>query len=257
MSREVTELWSDAIGAAGTVIRYGHWGRAVLAFPSEQGKAWDFENNGMVGAVANLIDEGRLKLYCVDSYDAASWSNQNIPLEERARQHGRYESWILSEVVPWIYRDCGGEVRGGHPGLQPGRLPRGQLRAQAGRPLPAGHVLLRQLRPRVLARLGRARQRGVLQQPARLRGQPARRPPRLAARPGQPAAGVRPGPVGRHHRIAGQHQAVRRAARRARASGTSSTCGATTCPTTGPPGAPSSPITCHDSAERCSNGGQR
>src|SRR6516164_478997 len=35
----------------------------------------------------------------------------------------------------------------------------------------------------------------------------------------------------------------------ARASGTSSTCGASTCPTTGPPGAPSSHITCHDSAE--------
>src|SRR5499427_3179655 len=35
----------------------------------------------------------------------------------------------------------------------------------------------------------------------------------------------------------------------ARASGTSLTCGASTCPTTGPPGAPSSPITCHDSAE--------
>ena len=110
MSREVTELWSDAIGAAGTVIRYGHWGRAVLAFPSEQGKAWDFENNGMIGAVSNLIDEGRLKVYCVDSYDAASWSNRNIPLEERARQHGRYESWMLNEVVPWIYRDCGGEL---------------------------------------------------------------------------------------------------------------------------------------------------
>jgi esterase/lipase superfamily enzyme len=112
MSRAVTELWSDAIGAAGTVIRYGHWGRPVLAFPSEQGKAWDFESNGMIGAVSNLIDEGRLKVYCVDSYDAASWSNQGIPLEERARQHGRYESWILGDVVPWIQRDCGGAVGG-------------------------------------------------------------------------------------------------------------------------------------------------
>ena len=100
MNRQVTELWSDAIGAAGTVIRYGHWGRAVLAFPSEQGKAWDFESNGMIGAVSNLIDEGRLKVYCVDSYDAASWSNRGIPVEERARQHVRYESWILGDVVP-------------------------------------------------------------------------------------------------------------------------------------------------------------
>ncbi|HEY5988819.1 MAG TPA: alpha/beta hydrolase-fold protein [Streptosporangiaceae bacterium] len=110
MRREARELWSEAIGAAGTVVRYGHWGRAVLAFPSEQGRAWDFESNGMVDAVAGLLDAGRLKIYCVDSYDASSWSNRDIPVEERARQHGRYESWILSEVVPWIYQDCGGPV---------------------------------------------------------------------------------------------------------------------------------------------------
>ena len=109
MNREATELWSAALGAAGTVIRYGHWGRPVLVFPAERGRAWDFENNGMTGAVADLIDAGRVKLYCVDSYDAASWSNQDIPLEERARRHGRYESWIVGDVVPWIYRDCAGQ----------------------------------------------------------------------------------------------------------------------------------------------------
>jgi esterase/lipase superfamily enzyme len=108
MNRESAELWSGAIGSAGTVIRYGHWGRPALAFPSEGGHATDFENNGMVGAVAGLIEAGRLKLYCVDSYDAASWSDQEIPLEERARRHGRYESWILGDVLPWIHRDCGG-----------------------------------------------------------------------------------------------------------------------------------------------------
>ena len=61
----------------------------------------------MVGAVEDLIEAGRVKLYCVDSYDAASWSNQEIPLEERARRHGRYESWIVGDVVPWIYGDVG------------------------------------------------------------------------------------------------------------------------------------------------------
>jgi len=107
MNRVTADIWSEAIGAAGTVIRYGHWGRPVLVFPSEQGRAADFEGNGMVGAVADLLDAGRLKLYCVDSYDAQSWSNTAIPVEERARQHGRYESWIVDEVVPWIRADCG------------------------------------------------------------------------------------------------------------------------------------------------------
>ena len=110
MTREVAELWSDAPGGAGgTVIRYGHWGRPVLVFPTERGHACDFENNGMIAAVSGLVDAGRVKFYCVDSYDARSWSNHDIPLEQRARNHGRYESWILGQVVPWIYQDCGGE----------------------------------------------------------------------------------------------------------------------------------------------------
>jgi esterase/lipase superfamily enzyme len=79
----------------------------VLAFPAERGGPWDFEHNGMIGAVAGLLEGGRVKLYCVDSFDSASWSNESIPLEARAREHGRYESWIVDEVVPWIHGDSG------------------------------------------------------------------------------------------------------------------------------------------------------
>lgn len=104
----MTQLWSEAIGAAGTVIRYGHWGRPVLAFPSEQGGAGDYENNGMIGAISGLLEAGRVKVYCVDSYDAVSWSDRQLPLEERARRHELYETWLLSDVLPWIHGDCGG-----------------------------------------------------------------------------------------------------------------------------------------------------
>jgi esterase/lipase superfamily enzyme len=104
------ELYSPAIGAAGTVVSYGHYGRAVLAFPAERGRAWDWQDQGMIDAVGGLLDAGRMKLYCVDSFDSASWSNETVPLEERARQHGRYESWILDQVVPFIQGDTGGEI---------------------------------------------------------------------------------------------------------------------------------------------------
>jgi esterase/lipase superfamily enzyme len=90
------------------LIAYGHYGRPVLVFPTEQGHAWDFEQNGMVGAVADLVDAGRVKLYCVDSADAYTWSDQSVPMEERARRHGAYEQWLLDQVVPWITADCGG-----------------------------------------------------------------------------------------------------------------------------------------------------
>jgi esterase/lipase superfamily enzyme len=95
-------------GFNGSLIAYGHYGRPVLVFASEQGRAEDFENNGMVGAVADLIDAGRVKLYCIDSADGYSWSDYSVPIEERARRHGRYESWVIEQVVPWISADCGG-----------------------------------------------------------------------------------------------------------------------------------------------------
>lgn len=94
--------------SGGTVVAYGHWGRPFLVFPSEQGGAWDFERNGMLDAVGPLLEAGRLKLYCVDSYDAASWSNRSAPLEDRAMAHHRYESWVLDHVVPFVHGDCGG-----------------------------------------------------------------------------------------------------------------------------------------------------
>src|SRR5215510_12997689 len=102
MQQRSVELPSPQTGGAGTVMRYGHWGRPVLVFPSEQGRAWDYENNGMVDAVADLIEAGRVKLYCVDSYDHVSWSDRSIQLEDRARRHGFYESWIVDQVVPAI-----------------------------------------------------------------------------------------------------------------------------------------------------------
>ncbi len=108
MNTRAAQLWSGAIGSAGTVIRYGHWGRPLLVFPAEQGRAGDFEANGMLDAIAGLVKAGRVKVYCVDSHDASSWSNRGIPLEERARRHGSYESWIHDSVLPWIDSDCGG-----------------------------------------------------------------------------------------------------------------------------------------------------
>jgi esterase/lipase superfamily enzyme len=94
-------------GATGTVAAYGHWGRPMLVFPTERGDAWDWPDNGMVAAVAPLIDAGRVKLYCVDSFDAGTWSAQELPLEERAQRHGAYESWVLDAVVPHIRADTG------------------------------------------------------------------------------------------------------------------------------------------------------
>jgi esterase/lipase superfamily enzyme len=98
-------LWSPAIGGEGEVIVYGHWGRPLLVFPSQQGPAWQYEERGMIDAVAHLIEGGRVKVYAVDSFDSGSWYREDLPLEDRARLHGLYEDWLLNQVVPFVQGD--------------------------------------------------------------------------------------------------------------------------------------------------------
>ena len=87
------------------MIAYGHWGRPLLAFPSQEGPAWQYEERGMIDAIGGPIEEGRVKVYAVDSFDSASWYHEGLSLEERAQMHGRYEDWILNQVVPFIQAD--------------------------------------------------------------------------------------------------------------------------------------------------------
>jgi esterase/lipase superfamily enzyme len=96
----------------GRVVQYGHWGRPVLAFPAERGGAFDFAAQGMVEAVGGLLEAGRIKLYCVDANDGASWSADDLPLEERARRHGAYEDWIVNRVMPYLHADTDGRSSG-------------------------------------------------------------------------------------------------------------------------------------------------
>jgi esterase/lipase superfamily enzyme len=92
----------------GELLAYGHYGRPLIAFPSQEGLTTDWEERGMIAAVAPLLDAGRVKAYCVASFDSGSWHRHDVSLEERARLHGIYERWIVDEVAPWVSQDCAG-----------------------------------------------------------------------------------------------------------------------------------------------------
>jgi len=89
----------------GRVLCYGHWGRPVIAFPSERGEPWDWEDRGLVAELGPLFQAGRLKLYCISSYDSQSWQS-GVDLEEAARRHGFYEWWVTERVVPFVQDDA-------------------------------------------------------------------------------------------------------------------------------------------------------
>lgn len=88
------------------LLLFGYHGPPLLAFPSAGGRFYDWENQGMVEAARPWLDEGKVRLVCVDSVDHEAWLNQSVDVETRARRHRAYETHIVGEVVPFIRREC-------------------------------------------------------------------------------------------------------------------------------------------------------
>jgi esterase/lipase superfamily enzyme len=84
------------------LLRYGHGGQPLLAFPSQDGRYWDWEGFGMVDAVADLVESGRITLVAIDSVDGESWTNTGLHPRDRARRHEAYERYVVDEVLPLL-----------------------------------------------------------------------------------------------------------------------------------------------------------
>lgn len=102
MHREYHKWYSGRLGREMELLVFGHSGLPVLAFPTSCGRFYELEDRGLIGGLAGRIDAGQLQFYCVDSLDAESWYNRNVPPRWRIARHMQYEEYLLNEVLPLI-----------------------------------------------------------------------------------------------------------------------------------------------------------
>ena len=107
MRVEQRRWFSGWLGHDMDTLVYGHGGQPLLCFPSQDGRAADWQGFGMVDCVADLIDEGRLMMIAVDGIDWQSWTNRSAPVEKRARRHNDYHRYLADEVVPFARAESG------------------------------------------------------------------------------------------------------------------------------------------------------
>lgn len=108
MNTEYHHWFSASLEQEMALKIYGYYGKPVIVFPAQAGRFFDFENFGMVQAVAQHIETGRIKLFCVDAVDSQSWANWNAHPSDRARRHQDYDRYITQEVAPFVRQHCGG-----------------------------------------------------------------------------------------------------------------------------------------------------
>jgi esterase/lipase superfamily enzyme len=104
MKREYHRWHSPSLGRDMELLAFGSGGARVLAFPTSQGRFYDWEDRGLVGALAGPLERGWFQLFCVDAVDAESWYNHRAPVADRVRRHAQYDRYLRDEVVPFIER---------------------------------------------------------------------------------------------------------------------------------------------------------
>ncbi len=102
MVREYHKWHSSRLGREMELLVFGHAGLPVMVFPTSGGRFYEFEDRGMIGALAGKIDAGQLQVYCVDSVDMESWYNRNVPPRWRIARHMQYDDYVIHEVVPLV-----------------------------------------------------------------------------------------------------------------------------------------------------------
>jgi esterase/lipase superfamily enzyme len=88
------------------LVRWGHWGQPVLMFPTAGGDAEEIERMHLVGAVGELIEAGRIKVYSCDSISGRAFASRTGSVDYRCALLNRFEECIAQEVVPAIRTDC-------------------------------------------------------------------------------------------------------------------------------------------------------
>ena len=108
MQYEEVNWYSSRVNREMRVKIYGHYGIPFLCFPCQGKQSDDFYNNGMIDNLSDFIENGQIKLYCVDSNDDETVENKSWDRAHASYMLSQYHEYIVNEVLPFIYDRQGG-----------------------------------------------------------------------------------------------------------------------------------------------------
>jgi len=103
------DIWTVDRGPADKprrLARWGHYGTPVLLYPSAGADCLEVERCGLIGALAELIDAGRIKIYSPDACAPRAWLARGGSLTERAQVLAACSQHTRTAIVPRIRSDC-------------------------------------------------------------------------------------------------------------------------------------------------------
>ena len=107
MTEHLHKWYSPSLSMDIEVLAFGTRGYPIILFPTSLGRYYENKDFNLIDSVAWYINEGLVKIYCVDGIDRLSWYNKGIHPAERVKNHIWYDMMLYNELVPLAQRETG------------------------------------------------------------------------------------------------------------------------------------------------------
>ena len=108
MRRDITSWYSERLFQEMPLVAYGHYGPPILMLPTAAADFLEYERFDLIDSVKWWIDQGRTKIYSVNSVNRLALLNNHAAPWEKVEWLNRYDRYLIEEVLPLIRNDCGG-----------------------------------------------------------------------------------------------------------------------------------------------------
>ena len=103
MERLLTSWYSPRLQKEMPIAVYGHYGFALLLVPTAAADYLEYERFQLIDALAPFLDEGKIKVYSINSINNESWMNDQMDPRHKIIRHQQFNSYVYDEVVPFIH----------------------------------------------------------------------------------------------------------------------------------------------------------
>lgn len=111
MNRETVTAHSKNLGKGMSIRVYGESGWPIVAFPIQDAMSDCYEQFGMVDAMKEYIEGGKVQLFALDSVDAEGWSDRGGDNVLRVKVIEAFYNYVCEEVVPFVHERNGSDLR--------------------------------------------------------------------------------------------------------------------------------------------------
>jgi esterase/lipase superfamily enzyme len=84
------------------LLAYGERGFPVVVFATSGGRFHEYEDRGMIHALAPKIEQGELQVFCVDSVDQSSWYNGWANPADKLHRQNAFDAYLALEFTPFV-----------------------------------------------------------------------------------------------------------------------------------------------------------